>query len=130
MDFDQLNDFLLKKSGTKLDLPFGPDTLVYKVVGRMYALIAWQSDPLRLSLKCDPEQAIRLREKYNAITPGYHLSKTHWNTITLDGSVPDQEMIDMINESYRLVVAYMPKRLFKILVNIVEKEKLEKKGSS
>lgn len=128
MEFDQLNSFLLIKSGTKLELPFGPETLVYKVMGKMYALIAWEADPLRLSLKCKPEEAIALREQYPAIKPAYHLSKIHWNTVTLDGSIADEEIIKMINESYRLVVAIMPKRLFKTLVKIVEKEKLEKKG--
>ncbi len=82
---------------------------------------------MTISLKCDPEQALVLREKYPAVNPGYHMSKIHWNTITLDGSIPDQELIAMINESYRLVVAFMPKRLFKILVGIVEKEKAQKK---
>ncbi len=127
MEFDDLNSFLLKKSGTKLELPFGPETLVYKVVGKMYATIAWQAEPMTLSLKCNPEQALVLREKYLAVNPGYHMSKIHWNTITLDGSIPNQELIAMINESYRLVVAFMPKRLFKILVGIVEKEKAQKK---
>ncbi len=123
MDFDTINSFLLNKAGTKLELPFGPETLVYKVVGRIYATIAWEAEPLRISLKSDPVKAVALREQYPAITPGYHMSKIHWNTITIDGTVPDEEIIHMINESYRLVVAIMPKRLFKILVNIVEKEK-------
>lgn len=130
MDFDTLNSFLLKKAGTKLELPFGPETLVYKVVGRIYATIAWEADPMRLNLKCDPEEAIALREQYPAITPGYHMSKIHWNTISMDDTVPDEKIIHMINESYRLVVAIMPKRLFKILVNIVEKEKQKKKAEN
>ena len=123
MDFDMLNKHLLDKPGTRMELPFGPDTLVYKVVGKIYAISAWQDDPLRISLKCDPEQAILLRRKYPAVLPGYHLSKTHWNTIVINGSIPDEEIIQMVDESYRLVVATMPKFLFNTLKKIIAKEK-------
>lgn len=123
MDFEMLNKYLINKSGTKMELPFGPDTLVYKVVGKMFAILAWQDDPLRISLKCDPEEAILLRRKYPAVLPGYHLSKTHWNTIVINGSIPDKEIIQMVDESYRLVVATMPKFLFNTWKKIIAKEK-------
>jgi predicted DNA-binding protein (MmcQ/YjbR family) len=130
MDFDSLKKFLFDKPGSKLEFPFGPDTLVFKVMGKMYTLVSWQADPLRISVKCDPEEAIILREKYSAIQPAYHMSKIHWNTITLDGTIPDEEIYAMINESFRLVVAVMPKHLFRTLVKIKEKQDLEKKLKS
>ena len=92
----------------------------------MFTLISWQSDPLRISVKCDPEEAILLREKYEAVQPGYHMSKIHWNTIILDGSIPDEEIYAMIDESFRLVVAVMPRHLFRTLKKIKEKMDLEK----
>jgi predicted DNA-binding protein (MmcQ/YjbR family) len=126
MDFDSLKKYLFEKPGSKLDLPFGPDTLVFKVMGKMFTLISWQSDPLKISVKCNPEEAIVLREKYAAVQPGYHMSKTHWNTIIIDGSIPDEEIYAMIDESFRLVVAVMPKHLFRTLKKIKEKMDLEK----
>lgn len=130
MDFDSLKKFLFDKPGSKLEFPFGPDTLVFKVMGKMFTLVSWQEDPLRISVKCDPGEAIILREKYPAVKPAYHMSKIHWNTITLDGSIPDEEIYAMINESFRLVVAVMPKHLFRTLEKINEKLKLEKKQKS
>lgn len=130
MDFDSLKKYLFEKPGSKLDLPFGPDTLVFKVMGKMFTLISWQSDPLKISVKCDPQEAIILREKYPAVQPGYHMSKTHWNTIILDGSIPDEEIFAMIDESFRLVVAVMPKHLFRTLQKIKNKMDLEKSQKS
>jgi predicted DNA-binding protein (MmcQ/YjbR family) len=88
-------------------MPFGPDALVFKVLDKMFALVAWQKDPLTISLKADPVDAVILRKQYKAIIPGYHMNKKHWNTVTLDGSVPDDEVRQMIDESYALVVAGM-----------------------
>jgi predicted DNA-binding protein (MmcQ/YjbR family) len=110
MDLAALRKFLIAKKATTEETPFGPDVLVFKVLGKMYALIAWKADPLRLSLKCDPFIAEILREKYAAVEPGYHLNKQQWNTIVLDGSVPDPEVRDWIDASYDLVVAKMPKK--------------------
>jgi len=98
------------KPETTEELPFGPDALVFKVKGKMYAIVAHNEDPLSISLKCDPEEAVLLRQKYEAITPGYHLNKQHWNTIVLDGSIPDEEILEMIDDSFELVVEKMPKR--------------------
>ncbi len=111
MDFDQLKNYLFDKPGSKLEFPFGPDTIVYKVMGKMFALIAWQEDPLRLSLKCDPDLSIHLREVHPAIIPGYHLSKIHWNTVIFDGTLDDELIYEMIDHSYQSVAAGLPKRL-------------------
>ncbi len=104
MNLEFLRKFLLKKKGTTEETPFGPEALVYKVMGKMYALIAWEENPLRISLKCAPDFALALRAKYPAITAGYHMNKRHWNTIMLDGSVPEDEILEMIDDSYSLVV--------------------------
>ena len=107
MDYDALCACLESKPGAWRDMPFGPDALVFKVLDKMFALVAWQKDPLTISLKADPVDAVILRKQYQAIVPGYHMHKKHWNTITLDGSVPDDEIRLMIDESYDLVVQGM-----------------------
>jgi predicted DNA-binding protein (MmcQ/YjbR family) len=91
------------------DFPFGDEVSVFKVAGKMFALCALQDDPLQLSLKCDPGLAVALRDAHAAITAGYHLNKRHWNTITLDGSLTDDFLLEMLEDSYELVVASLPK---------------------
>ncbi len=107
MDYDTLCAYLEGKPGARRDMPFGPDALVFKVLNKMFALVAWQKDPLTISLKASPIDAVILRKQYSAIRPGYHLNKKHWNTVTLDGRVPEDEVLLMIDESYALVVAGM-----------------------
>jgi predicted DNA-binding protein (MmcQ/YjbR family) len=107
---------LLDKKGTTEETPFGPEALVFKVMGKMFALIAWQESPLSMNLKCDPELALSLRERYPAITPGYHMNKKHGNTIRLDGTVPADEVWGLIDLSYDLVVKGLKK---------AERQKLE-----
>lgn len=107
MDYESLCAYLESKPGARRDMPFGPDALVFKVLDKMFALVAWQKDPLTVSLKADPINAVILRKQYSAITPGYHLNKKHWNTVILDGSVPEDEVRLMIDESYDLVVRGM-----------------------
>ncbi len=102
-----LRAYLLAKPGTTEELPFGPDALVFKVLGKMFALVAWQETPLSISLKCEPNLALLLRGTYAAVTPGYHLNKRHWNTVVLDGEVPEDEVAEMIDASYALVVKGM-----------------------
>ncbi|HEX9926704.1 MAG TPA: MmcQ/YjbR family DNA-binding protein [Anaerolineae bacterium] len=104
MKLEALRTYLLDKKGTTEETPFGPEALVFKVMGKMFALIAWQESPLSMNLKCDPELALSLRERYAAITPGYHMNKKHWNTIRLDGTVPAAEIWSLIDLSYDLVV--------------------------
>ena len=103
MDLKELATYLLAKKGTAEETPFGPEALVYKVMGKMFALVAWEDDPLTITLKCEPGQALLLRDVYPAVRSGYHMNKTHWNTITLDGTIPAAELTGMIDDSYELV---------------------------
>ncbi len=95
--------------GAVEDYPFGAEVAVFKVAGKMFALVAMGPPPGGVSLKCDPDLAVALRRRYAAITAGYHLNKRHWNTVTLDGSVPEDELLDLIDHSYELVVARLPR---------------------
>jgi predicted DNA-binding protein (MmcQ/YjbR family) len=95
--------------------PFGPDVLVYKVAGKMFALTVPDDFPPRVNLKCDPDRAEVLRDEHEGITPGYHMNKRHWNTVTLDGSVPATLVRELIEHSYQLVVASLPVRTRKQL---------------
>ncbi len=109
MELEALRVYLLAKKGTTEERPFGPQALVYKVMGKMFALVAWQEEPLDISLKCDPDEALFLRDMYTAVRPGYHMNKKHWNTVTLDGSIPQKELLRMIDDSYTLVVKGLTK---------------------
>ncbi|MCG8348465.1 MAG: MmcQ/YjbR family DNA-binding protein [Chloroflexales bacterium] len=109
MEFAALRTYLAQKKGSTEEMPFGPDALVFKVMGKMYALVAFQATPLRITLKCEPEHALFLRDQYPAVQPGYYMNKQHWNTITLDGSIPPAEILSMIDASYTLVVKGLKK---------------------
>jgi predicted DNA-binding protein (MmcQ/YjbR family) len=108
MDAAELRDCCTSFRGASETFPFGPETSVFKVVGKIFAISRLAGDPLSVSLKCDPPLAVQLREAHSAIRPGYHLNKQHWNTVTLDGSLPDQMVRDMIEDSYDLVVSRLP----------------------
>ena len=95
--------------GATEDFPFGEGVSVFKVAGKMFALSALSANPLEVSLKCEPELADALRLAHESIRPGYHLNKRHWNTLTLDGSLPDRMVSDMIEDSYDLLVEGLPK---------------------
>jgi predicted DNA-binding protein (MmcQ/YjbR family) len=97
------------KPGAAENYPFGDDVAVFKVAGKMFALVSLGLPPGSVSLKCDPDVAVELRAQYPAITPGYHLNKRHWSTVTLDGSVPEDELGELIDHSYELVVACLTK---------------------
>jgi predicted DNA-binding protein (MmcQ/YjbR family) len=97
--------------GSVEDYPFGDGVAVFKVGGRIFALVALDGDPGSVSLKCDPGLAMEWRARYPAVTPGYHLNKRHWNTIRLDGSVDDDELREMIDHSYDLVVRRLPREI-------------------
>ncbi len=103
MKHKQVEEFLLSMPNAWLDYPFGKEVAVYKVNDKMFALIGEGSDPVRISLKCDPKLAEVLREKYETVMPGYHLNKKHWNTIILSGQLSDEEVKDLILLSYKLV---------------------------
>jgi predicted DNA-binding protein (MmcQ/YjbR family) len=104
-----LRAFCLSLAGAEETFPFGPETSVFKVGGKMFALSQLRRSPLQVSLKCEPALAEQLRATHAAVTPGYHLNKRHWNTVALDGSVPEREVKDMIEDSYDLVVARLPR---------------------
>jgi len=106
---ERLREQCLGLPGAREEFPFGDEVSVFKVGGKMFALSHLDGEPLQVSMKCDPELAVQLRSAYEAITPGYHLNKRHWNTITLDGSVPDDMVADLVGDSYDLVVASLPK---------------------
>ena len=104
-----LRKWCLSRAGATEEFPFDGVTSVFKVAGKVFAISNLGSRPLRVSVKCEPELAEQLRATYPAIRPGYHLNKRHWNTITLDGSLPDQMVLDLVEDSYDLVVAGLPR---------------------
>lgn len=108
MNRTELHAYLSSKKGATEERPFGPDTAVYKVMGKMFALVP-DDQPLRLNLKCDPDEALALRDMYAAVQPGYHMNKRHWNTVTVDGSIPADEIRRQIDNSYHLVVRGLKK---------------------
>ena len=110
MNAAALREACLAMTGAEETFPFGPENSVFKVEGKIFALTPLAAKPLRVSLKCDPDLAVQLRTAHPAITAGYHLNKRHWNTVVLDGSVPDAMVRDMIEDSYDLIVARLPKR--------------------
>ena len=101
----------MSKPGITEELPFGPDTLVFKVMGKAFALCGFEDVPGSCNLKCDPSHAEELREKYSSITPGYHMNKKHWNTVEWDGNVPDHLILELIDHSYNLVKQGLPQKL-------------------
>ena len=103
MDHKTVEEYVLSMKGAELDYPFGDGVAVYKVSGKMFALISEGKVPVQISLKCDPLLAVTLREKYESVMPGYHLNKKHWNTIVLTGQLPWDEVQDLIRHSYNLV---------------------------
>ena len=100
----------LALAGSSEDFPFGDEVSVFKVGGKMFAACNLDDEPLQLSVKCEPDLAVQLRAAYRSIAPGYHLNKRHWNTIVLDGSLPDPMVRDMIEDSYDLIVAALPSK--------------------
>ena len=103
-----LRSYCLSLTGAQETFPFGPNTSVFKVGGKMFALSALKAESLKISLKCEPRLAEALRESHPAVIPGYHLNKRHWNTVIVDGSLTDRMVKDMIEDSYDLVVSKLP----------------------
>jgi predicted DNA-binding protein (MmcQ/YjbR family) len=104
MDIESIRKFCLSKPEVTEDFPFGEYTMVFKVSGKIFLLASLDDIPLRINLKCDPEMAVDLRERYESVLPGYHMNKTHWNTVIIDGSVPGTEILNWITDSYLLVI--------------------------
>jgi predicted DNA-binding protein (MmcQ/YjbR family) len=111
LDLDDLKSYLMAKPGATEEVPFGPEALVYKVMGKMFALLAWDESPMRVSLKCDPDRVEVLRAVFPAVRGAPYFNKRHWNAVDLDGSVPIEELLGMIDDSYDLVVKGLPRRL-------------------
>jgi predicted DNA-binding protein (MmcQ/YjbR family) len=103
MDLAQFREYCLSKPCTTEGTPFGPDVLVFKISGKMFALAALDEVPTTVNLKCDPDLALELRDRYEQVTPGYHMNKKHWNTVGIEGGIPDPELRKMIDHSYDLV---------------------------
>ena len=110
MDVTDFREYCLTKPDVTEGTPFGEDTLVFKVGGRIFALSSLDDIPPRVNLKCDPERALDLRDRYEEVQPGYHMNKKHWNTVELSGTIPDVELRGMIDHSYDLVAARLPKK--------------------
>ena len=118
MDLEEFRELCLAKKGVTEELPFGPDNLVYKVMGKMFALLSLDGIPVQANLKCDPERAIALREQHDGYIFGaYHMNKVHWNTVVLD-RLPPQLLRDMIDHSYERVVSGLTKKLQQELKNL------------
>ena len=111
MNAEKIREYCLLKKEVTEGMPFGPTVLVFKVCNKMFLLLALDANPLQFNAKCEPELAIILREKYDAIIPGYHMNKSHWNTIIVDGSLNDDLILEQINNSYSLIVESLPKKL-------------------
>lgn len=109
MQIDAFRDFCLEKPGVTESTPFGPEDIVFKVGGKMFALLALDEIPPKCNLKCDPDRALELRDRYEQVTAGYHMNKKHWNTVELGGEIPDAEVRKMIDHSYELVLQSLPK---------------------
>jgi predicted DNA-binding protein (MmcQ/YjbR family) len=114
MDLAQFREYCLSKLCATENTPFGPDVLVFKVSGKMFALAALDEVPTRVNLKCDPDWALDLRDRYEQVTPGYHMNKRHWNTVEIEGDIPDAELRKMIDHSYDLVARSLPKPRAKV----------------
>lgn len=104
IDRAALRGYCLSRKSARAEFPFGPEAEVFKVMGKMFALIPVDANPPTINLKCDPALAEMLRQTYPTVTPGYHMNKRHWNTVMVDGSIPDDEVLEMIDHSYGLVV--------------------------
>ena len=116
MDIETFRQYCLQLKGVEETLPFGPDTLVYKVMGKVFAITGLDAEEFEVNLKCDPERAIDLREEYpGLIIPGFHMNKKHWNTIYFDMGLSNDLLYDLINHSYQLVVEGLPRKTWEAL---------------
>jgi predicted DNA-binding protein (MmcQ/YjbR family) len=114
MDLAQFREYCLSKADSTEDMPFGPTVLVFKVGGKMFALATLDEVPTTANLKCDPDWALELRDRYEQVTPGYHMNKKHWNTVEIGGGIPDPELRQMIDHSYDLVAKGLRKPRAKV----------------
>ncbi len=112
MNIEELRDYCISKKESTEETPFGPDTLVFKVLGKVFLLVGLdQVDQLSFNVKCDPEYAVELREKFeHTVLPGYHMNKKHWNTVHANRQLNDQKLLELIDHSYELIVQGLPKK--------------------
>ena len=111
MDLEHIREHALSKPGVSEDFPFDSDTLAFRVGQKIFLLAPLERIPQRFNAKCAPELALELRETYASITPGYHMNKRHWNTIELNGSIPNPKLIELVDHSYVLVFASLPRKI-------------------
>lgn len=112
MDIETFRRYCMQLKGVEETLPFGPDTLVYKVMGKAFALTGLDAEEFQVNLKCDPERAIELREEYpGQIIPGWHMNKKHWNTVYFESGLTKELLLDLINHSYQSVIEGLPKKV-------------------
>src|SRR5690349_21165784 len=109
MTLESLRDYCLGLKAVTEDMPFGEEVLAFRVMGKIFALLAITALPPSINLKCDPERAVELRDRFEGVLPGYHMNKKHWNTVMLDGTVPDRDVREMIEHSYELIVKGLKK---------------------
>lgn len=121
MYLDEFRDYCLRKPGVTESTPFGPDTLVFKVMNKMFAVTGLDVFEY-VNLKCDPERAVELREEWEGIKPGWHMNKQHWNSVFVDGSVPDKMILELTDHSYDLIVASLPKKVKEELKQLSENQ--------
>ena len=114
MDLGEFREYCLTKPRAREETPFGPDVLVFKVGGKMFALAALDEVPTTVNLKCEPDLALDLRDRYEQVSPGYHMNKKHWNTVEIATGIPDVELRTMIDHSYELVTKSLPKLKVKV----------------
>ncbi|HMR44846.1 MAG TPA: MmcQ/YjbR family DNA-binding protein [Saprospiraceae bacterium] len=119
MNIETFREFCLAKKGVEETFPFGPDTLVYKVMGKIFAITGLDSAEFTVNLKCDPDRATELREEYpGLIVPGYHMNKAHWNTVVFEADLPESLLVELINHSYDLIAKSLKKSEREILENL------------
>lgn len=109
MEQAKIEKYLISLKGSKSSQPFGPDALVFKVMDKMFALVSQQSETPKVTLKCNPVDAVVLVSQFAAVVPGYHMNKKHWITVSLSDDLPDDMMVDLVNQSYELVVSQLTK---------------------
>jgi predicted DNA-binding protein (MmcQ/YjbR family) len=109
MNIEQIREYCLKKRGVTEEFPFDEETLVFKIMGKIFLLASLESIPLQINLKCDPEKAAELQEEYESVQPGYHMNKKHWNTIIIDGSIPKQKILEWIDHSFNFSCGWIKK---------------------
>jgi predicted DNA-binding protein (MmcQ/YjbR family) len=103
MNVEEIRDYAIAKADAEEGFPFGESTLVFKVKGKIFLLLSLEAEPLQFNAKCDPERAMELREQYDAVQPGYHMNKKHWNTVIVDGTLSNKQLKELIDHSYELV---------------------------